>query len=269
MRLTINGIGYHIRSWGQGPALLALHGFTGSGASWGALASSLGGTRNVIAPDLIGHGATDAPADPGRYAMPACVADLLALADALGIKQFDLLGYSMGGRLALQLAAAAPQRVRRMALESASPGLASQAERQARRAADDALAERIEREGLAWFASYWQAIPLFASQAALPAEALARLREQRLACSPHGLAGSLRGMGTGQQTSLWDALGRLPTLTLLLAGALDAKFTAIGQQMAERMPQAQLAIIPDAGHTIHLEQPSLFAEAVAAFLDEK
>ena len=95
-----------------------------------------------------------------------------------------------------------PQLVRSLVLESASPGLATAAERQLRRAADEALAERIERDGIPAFVSAWEQLPLFAGLAWLPAEERAALRAQRLANNATGLANSLRGMGTGAQPSL-------------------------------------------------------------------
>jgi 2-succinyl-6-hydroxy-2,4-cyclohexadiene-1-carboxylate synthase len=174
----------------------------------------------------------------------------------------------MGGRVALQLAAAAPGRVSSLILESASPGIADPAERAARVAGDAALAAQIEAGGLAWFADHWAGIPLFASQASLPAEARAALRERRMRGSARGLAGSLRGMGAGSQPSLWEALPGLTMPGLLISGALDAKYVAIGAQAARLMPNAAPVIIPDAGHTVHLERPEAFEKVVVGFLEQ-
>ncbi|MBX0328271.1 2-succinyl-6-hydroxy-2,4-cyclohexadiene-1-carboxylate synthase [Oscillochloris sp. ZM17-4] len=254
----------HTTTVGAGPAILLLHGFTGSAEEWAELTPALAPHRQVIAVDLPGHGRSTAQCL--TPSMPQCSAGLLALMDDLGHAQFDLLGYSMGGRAALHLAAAAPQRVRSLILESASPGLADPAERAARAAADDALAERILAQGLGWFVDYWQGIPLFASQASLPAEARAALRARRLRNSPQGLACSLRGMGTGRQASLWHRLGELAMPTLLITGALDAKFVAINRQMAALMPSARHISLPAAGHAAHLERPQEFADLVVGYL---
>jgi 2-succinyl-6-hydroxy-2,4-cyclohexadiene-1-carboxylate synthase len=243
-------------------AILLLHGFTGNAAEWAELTPALAPHRQVIAVDLPGHGRSLA----AQCSMEQCVCDLLSLMDRRGHIQFDVLGYSMGGRVALHLAAAAPGRVRSLILESASPGLADPFERTARAAADDALADLIMARGVAWFADYWQGIPLFASQAALPAEARTALRQRRLGNSPEGLAGSLRGMGTGRQGSLWQRLGELAMPALLITGALDSKFAAINQQMAGLMSNARHASLPGAGHTAHLERPQDFADLVVGFL---
>ncbi len=265
----INGLALHTVLFGAGRPLLLLHGFTGSAATWAGLAAQLAPQRQCIAQDLIGHGKSVAPADPARYTMEQAVQDIAGLLDVLGISRVDLLGYSLGGRLALQFAVAAPGRVRALILESASPGLASPAERAARIAADDALAAAIERDGVEAFVAHWEALPLWASQAELPAELRARQRTQRLANRPQGLANSLRGMGTGRQRALWDMLPTLTIPTLLLAGALDAKFSAIAQHMAVALPCADLAIIAAAGHAIHLEQPEIFGQRVAVFLEQQ
>lgn len=266
MYIPVNGIKLHAEVVGAGRPLLLLHGFTGSTATWRALAERLAPGVRSIAVDLIGHGQSDAPEHPARYTMAHCVADLLALLDRLGLDQAAVLGYSMGGRVALQLAAAAPERVDALLLESASPGLASPAERAARAAADDALADTIEHDGLEAFVAYWQQLPLWASQAALPAPVRAQLRAQRLHNHPRGLANSLRGMGAGRQTSLWQQLSMLEMPALLLAGALDTKYAAIARQMADAMPRANLVIVPAAGHAIHLEQPGVFIDHVIRFL---
>ncbi len=252
---------------GHGPPLLLLHGFTGSAEEWTRLLPALTPLRQVIAVDLPGHGRDSAPADPSCYTMERTVAGLLALLDHLGHAVCDVLGYSMGGRVALHLAVAAPARVGRLILESASPGIEDAAERAARAAADDALAARIEREGLEWFVDYWASLPLFASQARLPEATRAALRERRLRGSVAGYAGSLRGMGAGRQRSLWAELPALRIPTLIISGEQDEKYVAIGARMAAIMPLARQAIVPGAGHTVHLEQPEAFQDLVVRYLE--
>jgi 2-succinyl-6-hydroxy-2,4-cyclohexadiene-1-carboxylate synthase len=139
-------------------------------------------------------------------------------------------------------------------------------ERQARREADEALARRIEEEGVEAFVAFWETLPLFASQARLREETRRELRARRLRNRPEGLAGSLRGMGTGSQPSLWERLGELQPRTLLIAGELDEKFCSINRRMAAAIPGAQLHIAPGAGHTVHLEQPEWYADVVAGSL---
>jgi 2-succinyl-6-hydroxy-2,4-cyclohexadiene-1-carboxylate synthase len=268
VKLTVRDVAYNFEIAGledQRPLLL-LHGFTGSSQSWLPVLPLLAPQRQIIAVDLLGHGRSPSPVRAIRYGMETVAADLLDLLDQLAIEQTDILGYSMGGRLALYLAAQAPQRVGALILESASPGLKSKEEQQVRRQQDNALADRIEREGLEAFVDYWQNLPLWASQQQLPDDVRANLRQQRLQNNPTGLANSLRGMGTGAQPSQWGRLGKLRPSVLLLAGELDEKFVAINREMAALMPDARLEIVAGAGHAVHLERPSHYAALVGKFL---
>jgi len=264
--VTVRGIPFSLQTAGTGPGLLLLHGFTGSSATWAAFLPEWSTQYQVLAPDLIGHGQSAAPTDPARYTLEEAVDDLLALLDTLGIDQCIVLGYSLGGRLALTFAVHAPARVSALILESTSPGIADPSERAARKAQDEALAAMIEERGIAWFVEYWEQQPLFASQARLPADVRARIRAERLAQRPSGLANSLRGMGTGVMTPLWDHLPQLDLPVLLIVGAFDTKYVTIGQSMAAQLPHAELVIVPDAGHAVHVEQPEIFQNLVSTFL---
>jgi 2-succinyl-6-hydroxy-2,4-cyclohexadiene-1-carboxylate synthase len=279
LRLAVNGVTYNVTLAGTGPPLLLLHGFTGSAATWTPHLHALAGRFLTIGVDLLGHGQSDAPADPKRYRMDRTVDDLLAMLDQLATSRaahlhrtdegrpgLRVLGYSMGGRVALHLALAAPERIAALVLESASPGIANQAERTARMATDQELAGAIGRDGITAFVDRWESLPLFASQQRLPDEVRAQLRAQRLANSPVGLANSLRGMGAGAQEPLYDRLPDLSMPVLLIAGALDEKYRVLAQTMAANIPRARAAIVPGAGHAVHLEQPTAFEELVLNFL---
>lgn len=266
--VAVNGITLHVERAGSGPALLLLHGFTGSGATWAPFFPAFAARFDTLAVDLIGHGRSAAPADPARYRMEWCVDDLIALLDLLDVERAAVLGYSMGGRVALHLALAAPECVSALVLEGTSPGIVDPAERAARVGSDEALARRIEREGLESFVDSWEALPLFASQRRLPAEVRARQRAARLANSPRGLANSLRGMGAGAMRPVFDRLGEIAAPTLLLAGELDGKYRELCGILAEAMPNARCEVVPDAGHAAHLERPEAFERVVMGFLEE-
>lgn len=247
--------------------MILLHGFTGSSHSWGdpvvdGLASAVGPPVLV---DLPGHGRHAGLVGAWRFTLEAVEA---AVDAAAGEEPADLVGYSMGGRLALAFACRNPHRVRRLVLESASPGLRTQEERQARQAEDEALAARIQAEGVESFAAYWEGLPLFASQASLPEEARARQRAVRLANDPASLAAALRGLGTGVLPSYWGSLGDLRVPVLVLVGELDGKFVEIGGRMASALPDARLVEVPGAGHAVHLERPEAWLAAVTGFLSE-
>jgi 2-succinyl-6-hydroxy-2,4-cyclohexadiene-1-carboxylate synthase len=262
--LKVRGVAYHLSEVGQGSPLLMLHGFTGSGEIFLPLAPRLPRFR-LLLPDLLGHGMTEVPRSAERYRMEEAIEDLAGLLEGLSLEQVDLFGYSMGGRLALGFALSYPQRVRCLVLESASPGLEDPAERALRRSADEALAARIEAEPLEAFVRTWEAQPLFSGKPLDPELALLQ-RKIRLSAQPHGLAGSLRGLGVGVQPSYWDRLGELRLPVLLLTGALDTKFVHIAWKMLQRLPQARHHSFPGCAHTPHLEDPAAFAEVLREFL---
>lgn len=267
--IEANGIRLNVRRAGEGPPLVLLHGFTGSATTWTPHLDAFASRFLVIAVDLPGHGDSGVPSGPACYRMEQCVADLLALFDRLEIAQAVLLGYSMGGRVALNLAIAAPERIRALVLESTSSGIADPDERLARRRSDAALADMIEQKGIAAFVEYWERLPLFSSQAVLPVAIRNRERAQRLANNPHGLATSLRSIGTGMMAPLHDRLGEIQIPVFLIAGELDEKYCRLGRDMAGALPTARLVVVPDAGHAVHLEQPDTFRRLVLEFLESE
>jgi 2-succinyl-6-hydroxy-2,4-cyclohexadiene-1-carboxylate synthase len=236
-------------------ALLLLHGFTHTGASWDPVRAALGERYRALAPDIRGHGSAS---DLEPVTLDAVVSDAVALAPA----RFTLVGYSMGGRIALHLALAAlAGRVERLVLIGASPGIADPEERAARRAADERLASEIEGSTIEEFASRWARTPVLAGQ---PAAVQALVDEDRLRSTPGGLARALRGLGTGALPSLWSRLGELAMPVVLIAGEGDGKFTATASAMALELPDARVVIVPGAGHAVHLEAPSAVATAIAS-----
>jgi 2-succinyl-6-hydroxy-2,4-cyclohexadiene-1-carboxylate synthase len=229
------------------PALVLLHGFTQTRQSWRRTVQALGAGRyRALVPDLPGHG----QAEHRTASFDACTAYIRALAPP----RFTLAGYSMGGRIALH--AALQLRPERLVLIGASPGLQDAAEREQRRAADEALAERIEAIGVEAFAVQWGAQPLFAGQ---PPRVAAAAHADRLRNRPHGLASALRGLGTGVMEPLWDRLPELAIPVTLVVGERDEKFRAIAERMRERLPDARLVVVPGAGHAAHLEDPEAIA----------
>jgi 2-succinyl-6-hydroxy-2,4-cyclohexadiene-1-carboxylate synthase len=263
--VEVNNLLLNVEGSGDGPPLLVLHGFTGSSRSMLSFARSWPGF-STLALDVIGHGMSDSPADPGRYTMNRCIEDIESLIEVLDLGQIALLGYSMGGRIAVRYALRHPERLWALLLESASTGIEDDAERQARVESDEVLAQRLERDGLEPFIDYWQSIPLWASQASLPQEKRDALRAQRLQNSVTGLANSLRGMGAGADPAIFDQLSGLDVPTLIMAGGLDTKYRDLANAMTAVIPNATARIFENAGHAAHFEQPAAFASAVYEFL---
>jgi 2-succinyl-6-hydroxy-2,4-cyclohexadiene-1-carboxylate synthase len=245
--------------------VILLHGFTGASDAWGRVivdGLSAAGHPPVMV-ELPGHGRNKGSSDPSDFSLDAACLSISAAGDG---RPGPLMGYSMGGRIALAYAARHPERVTRLVLESASPGLASEEERTARRASDEELALRLESWGIEAFVDHWESLPIFGSQRSLPSETRRAHRARRLANDPRSLAAALRGLGTGALPSLWDALPGFEVPTLLIVGALDLKFVSVAERMASLLPDARIATVPGAGHAVHLERPGEWLAAVVGFL---
>jgi 2-succinyl-6-hydroxy-2,4-cyclohexadiene-1-carboxylate synthase len=250
------------------PALLLLHGFTGSGSVWAALAVACRNRRlRTIAPDLPGHGRAGVPPTPRAASVEGSADDLGRLLRDLVAAPAHVLGYSLGARIALALAVADPVVINRLVLESPSAGIADAAEREARRAADEQLADEIERDGLEAFLDRWERNPVFATHARLDPRVARVQREFRLRNTAAGLALSLRQAGQGAMTPLHDRLGAIVAPTLVIVGALDPARPR-AEQVAAGIPGARLAIVDGAGHTPHLERPAAFRRLALDFLQE-
>ena len=234
------------------PTVVLLHGFTHTGRSWDTVSAALGERYRALAPDIRGHGSSS---DTTPVTLEAVIGDLAVLSPA----PFTLVGYSMGGRIALHAARAIPDRVERLVLIGASPGIADADEREVRRAADERLADEIEGMPIEDFARRWAQTPVLAGQ---PAQIAAAAHADRLRNAPRGLARALRGLGTGALPALWDRLGELRLPVTLVVGERDEKFRAIAREMEQGIPAAELVVVADAGHAVHLEAPA----AVAAIL---
>lgn len=266
LQLSVRGVRYHIKTWGAGEPLWMLHGFTGSSITWTEIAPLLSKNRTVVAIDLLGHGQTESPSNAKRYTMEQQIEDLEEIRKQLQFSPIELLGYSMGGRVALSYALLKKDSIRKLILESSSPGIQTPAERSNRSQLDYSLSDKIVNEGIESFVDYWQDIPLFESQKQLSQAVQKKIREERLSQNPTGLANSLVGMGTGSQPSWWDKLQELNLPVLLLTGSKDEKFVKIASLMEMLLPQATHTNVLDAGHAIHVELPQIFGKIVEEFI---
>ena len=244
----------HAESSGSGPRLVLAHGFTQTARSWGRFADLVGAGRELVRVDLPGHGGSAAV----RANLVECGALLAEVAGAGGVP-FDLLGYSLGARVALHAALGRPDGLGRLVLIGATGGIEDARAREDRRRRDLALAADVEADADAFLAR-WVAQPMFA---ALGDPGM----EQRRRNTPAGLASSLRLAGTGAQDPLWDRLFDLRAPLLALAGADDVRFALAAERLATAAPAAVFSLVPGAGHAAHLAQPELCAGIVRRFLD--
>lgn len=267
--MLVNGQTYYVTNTlnGEKPVLLMLHGFTGSNKTFQESITHLEEHFSIVAPDLLGHGKTDSPDEIARYSIERIVDDLVTILQELKIMQCFVLGYSMGGRVATAFASAHPEMVRGLILVSSSPGLAQKDLQESRVQADNRLADMLETEGIRSFVDYWEKLALFASQEVLSDELKKRIRLERLAQNPNGLAMSLRGMGTGKQPSYWNHLADFTFPVLLMTGSLDKKFEKIAQEMQQLLPNSTHVTVQNAGHAVYLEQPNIFLSQLTNWLE--
>ena len=234
-------------------SLVLLHGFGGTGRSWDDVVAHLPERYRPFALDLPGHG--DQVDAPRPISFEGCVQSVLERVP----ERFVLAGYSMGGRIALHIALAAPERIERLVLVSATPGIEDAKERAARRKLDRRLAEEIEEGSIEEFSERWRAQAMFAEDP--PAvDKLARAEHARN--RPDGLAAALRGVGTGEMRPLWDRLAEIQLPTTVIAGRRDRKFVRVSERMVSLMPEALLQV-GGGGHCLLLEQPRSVAAAIA------
>lgn len=251
--------GLWVRTFGEGrPGVVALHGFTLHGGMWESLADLI--SVPVAAPDLPGHGHTTVRPVTMRTAVDTVAAYLGECGRPL------LLGYSQGGRVAMQIALTYPDLISALVVVGTSPGLTGR-ERKLREVADAALANRIERIGIVSFIDEWLANPLLApdrvDQAARDAD-----RNMRLENSAEGIAAALRGMGQASVADVSDRIGDLDMPVSFIAGAGDSKYAALATTMARSLG-IQPDIVPDTGHNVVREAPQAVAEVVNRLLQSE
>jgi 2-succinyl-6-hydroxy-2,4-cyclohexadiene-1-carboxylate synthase len=252
MKILANGLQYHVHCEGKGIPLLFLHGFMGGYTRWLKLFEPFREQLQLIFVDLPGHGETDVPLEEERYHLFKACDDLIAILNALNIEKPNILGYSMGGRLALAYAIRYPQRYQRLFLESASPGIDDVLARARRLEDDRGLANKL-LNGLPIFIEEWNRQEIFQSLEELPPELLAIRRMDQQRHSATGLAMALAGMSQGAQPSLWNKLTTLQQKIYLMAGEKDRKYCKINQLMHALCPNSELKLFNNVGHLLHYE----------------
>lgn len=263
------GVRYRVVEWGDAgdPPVMLLHGFAQSADAWCDIAPHLAKDRFVVALDLVGHGKSDKPDDPSVYEMDEVVDMLAAFLGERFNRKAALVGYSMGGRIALTFACKKPRRISALVLESAGLGPKTEQQHRAMQHRDADTIEQLLSSDIETFMDGWQELPLFESQKRLPSDVQARVREARVANDPRALAYTVRGTG---QHCMVDCSGRikhLPMPILYIAGILDRKYLKIAENLAQE--ENVSCVLLNTGHNTHLEDPEAFARHVNGFLDKQ
>ena len=246
--------------------LVCLHGFLGNGEDFTLLADQWKGHPTVIAPDFPNYASTD-PAHPLDW--PTALTALHGLMTReIPSSSFDLLGYSMGGRIALQYALEFPDCIRSLTLVGATPGILSKAERTERSRSDLELAKMIKETSLDSFLDGWYEQALLKTQQRIPEPYRSRMRKNRLSHQRESIAHALKHLGTGTMKGAWNRLHEIQFPCLLVSGTEDEKFTLIAEAMLKRISMARHYKIPESGHAACFEQPKDFCRQLENFLSE-
>ena len=255
-----------LRCWyGNGTPVVYLHGFGGNGSDAEGWLHALSSPMNVISPDLPGHGETRIVQEDG-YDVPGCVDALSIAVKDLGCERFVLMGYSMGGRVALEWATRFPETLAALVTIGATPGLAVEKDRYSRREWDGEMAHRVRTLGNVAFLEQWLSLPILSTRERIPEPWKSRDLERRSRSEMEGWAKSLEQAGTGSMEPLWERLSRISVPALLVAGEEDQKYLELADKMAEKMDDVQLGVIQGAGHAAHLEAPDAFVKTLESFL---
>ncbi|MHC1739309.1 MAG: 2-succinyl-6-hydroxy-2,4-cyclohexadiene-1-carboxylate synthase [Ignavibacteriaceae bacterium] len=245
--------------------VLLIHGFTGSSEDWNEVRNSLKGVRFLLV-DLPGHGRSDSPSDLKYYSQENLVKLIEEIRNELGIKKLIIIGYSMGGRLALSYAVKYPDNLRKLIIESGHAGLMTEEERSERTKQDVELAEFIDHNEIDDFVDFWMSKDIFQSQSNLPESDRVEIRNRKLQNNNMGLSNMLKGFGTGRMIPLWDKLKKIRFETLLIAGELDVKYCEVSKKIQNEITNSRLEIIEGAGHNVHLEKRDKFINLINDFI---
>lgn len=244
--------------------LICLHGFSGSSKDWEFFSGMLDDNFFSISIDLLGHGQSDSPKEISFYTADAINYQINCIVEKLGIKKFFILGYSMGGRAALNFAVNFPESLFGLILESSTPGINEEKLRNERIEADAILADSIAANGIDWFVNYWADLPLFNSLKKLDQNILENHKNRKYENNTIGLKNSLLAFGTGSMPNLWKKINSLNNI-LLINGELDEKFTMINKEL-KKILNCQHKIVKGSGHIVHLEKSDDFIILLNKFL---
>jgi 2-succinyl-6-hydroxy-2,4-cyclohexadiene-1-carboxylate synthase len=231
------------------PLVAFLPGFAQRAAAWQPVANRVGERYRSVSVDF------------GSWSFDGRLYELASRVDDGDV----VVGYSMGGRLALAAAVRRPKRFGAVVLVGAAAGIEDAGERLARKRADEELADWIEEHTIEEFAERWESQPVFASQ---PPELVEAQRPGRLSHEPQKLAQLLRSAGQGSFEPVWHRLEQIDCPVLAIAGELDTRYADAAFRIAERAKHGRARLVPGAGHAPQLERPDETAELLLDFLDQ-
>lgn len=249
-QLDRDGVAIHYDVAGSGPAVLLTHGFSATSHMFKSTVDALSPDHTVITWDIRGHGRSDAPDDPALYTVPLSVGDMEGILDAVGADQVIAGGHSLGGFLSLELRLARPERVAGLLLIDTGPGYRKDEAREGWNRMAERMADRIDEGGVEALRSGGEV-------------------DASLHRSAAGVAKAARGILTQQDGRVIDSLPTISVPALVIVGDKDEPYLGGSNYMAEKIPDAELVIIADAGHAPMLDQPEAFVKEVQSFLSRR
>jgi 2-succinyl-6-hydroxy-2,4-cyclohexadiene-1-carboxylate synthase len=251
---------------GDGLPLVLVHGFLGSSADWMPVVDAMSRDRCFLLPDLPGHGRS-LHLDDAMYTYEGAAAELAKTIREMHPKGCAMLGYSLGGRLALGVALQAPDTILRLIVESATAGLRTEEDRRVRKELDAERAAALRDQPLSDFVYTWYRQALFGPLSREPGRFEA-MKASRSKNHPEELARALEGMSPSRQPNLWERLEELPMPAVFISGEDDIRYSVVARQMAGLCPQGKVVIVPNTGHIVHVEQRKQFIEEINRALEE-
>lgn len=235
------------------PYLLMLHGFMGDHRVFDHMLPEMKHFCNPVVPDLLGFGQSSRPTEPAAFKSRRQVRGLVEFIHRLSLSPLFMYGYSMGGRLALQLALEAPELFQGIILESTNCGITGKPARKKRQQVDEQRAQRILEDYLQ-FLSRWSQLPLFASPKPAEKKRVQRYHRIQQEQNPEALAASLRGFGTGVMPPVCEQVTKITSPVVLLAGSNDDKYQALSKRLIQQFPHGHFTSLKG-GHRLHLDNP--------------
>jgi len=255
----------HYKIEGSGIPLILIHGFTGTNKSFDKLSNFLKQYFKIIKLDMIGHGLS-MDKDIKSYSFLQSIRYIEKIIKELHLKKVNILGYSLGGRLAMQFSIINQHKINKMILCSSSFGIKNKSERISRIKSDEKIITLLRNNNLEKFVNYWEAIPLWESEKKLPVEIKNKHRIIRLNQKNEGLMLNLRHQGQGVQEFLGESLKNIKIKTLIMYGDNDLKYKFISKEMAEIIENSELSEVPNSGHNIILENPIYISQKIKNFI---
>ncbi len=250
---------------GNGLPLLLIHGFTGSNKSFDIVSKYMQQYFKVVRIDLVGHGKS-MTYNESDYSFENSINSIISIINKLKFRKVNILGYSLGGRIAMHIASNFQKKINNLILCSASYGLENPEEKKKRINSDQKLISLLEEKGIKDFVNYWESISLWESENKLPLEKRTKHKKIRLENNPLGLAMNLKNQGQGKQNNLLPELQKIDTKTLILYGSNDEKYKRISKKLSNSIRKSKTIMVPESGHNIILENPIFVSREVKDFI---